>query len=140
MSPYLRDDERFRLRRRDAIEWLLGNEALRRRLTDEEARPLLAWAEHTIDAVVRRTLRLPDEEATPRIEATLDAVGALLRAVNRLLDPEDDAADATARLADAAARLGLPPPPPLPAEREALLETITAWLETDTDATGATHP
>nr|WP_290670156.1 hypothetical protein [Ardenticatena sp.] len=136
MSPYLRDDERFQHGRRDAIEWLVGNEALRRHLTDEEARPLLAWAQHVIDDVVRRTLRLPDEDAAARIEETLDALGALLRTINRLLAPDAPSDDAIARLADAAARLGLPTPPALPSNREAMLDTLMAWLEEETRTTG----
>lgn len=137
MNTYLRDDERFQRRRRDAIEWLLGNEALRRELSDEEARPLLAWAQHVIDDVVRCTLRLPEDDAMQRIETTLDALGALLRAINRLLAAATEATDASAKLADAAARLGLPPPSALPSDREAMLETITTWLEESTPTTGA---
>ena len=65
-----------------AMEGILGNEALTADLDDGGARALLEWARQRVEAVVQVTAQLDDTSARQSLYPHLQALRAVMRAVN----------------------------------------------------------
>lgn len=115
-------------RQRHLMESLYENEALREHLTDDAAQVLFDWLRLQIEALVRTTAAIENDEAAGKaIAPRLKALHKLARQINRWVAyPDDDPAPILATLLQhAQAMYGETWTPPDQTQQDAFLQSVS---------------